>query len=812
MRLSRLLKDYRESGPLNALVSVHAAVDERTFATKAGGLLQVLAVEGQDYECLDLAQVDRIARRFEAALRGFDEKYRIYQYVIRRNGAEIPHENYEHPVVRTVVESRAAHFRERSAELYSMSVYFVVVYEGWKPGATGRSALSRLVAKPRSGIPRLFSVEKRVNDLEGQVAAACEALNHKISSFIIQLTDVVRIERLDKRRAYRVLRQLLNYAPEKAAAVELKYDGCVDFQACDSSLECHRDHLCLDDYFVQVLTLKSPPVHTFANLLRGLQEIRSNAIAVSEWKPESSFTVRKLIQSKRRHFHNAKTSMLNYLGSSSDLRPQDMLVDDGAAGVVTELGGCLAELELHGRRFGQFSLSVVLFDFDRGSLRRSVAECIKVLGAHDGQFIEERYNLLNAWVAALPGNHAHNLRRLWISDANYADLAFLFTQRTGAPRNAHLNAEYLAAFETEAGTPYFFNLHYKDNAHTLILGATGSGKSFLASMLLASLQKYGPFTFIFDLGGGYESLTRLFGGTYLALGPETRSFSINPFSLPPTRENHQFLLAFFKVLIESGGHRMTAPEEQDLAEQIENIYAIDPRQRRLSTLANIVGRNLRTQLLRWVEGGPYGGFFDSVDDTLTFAPFQTFDFQGAERYGDALEALLFYVLHRANALIYDDAQAAILKVFMMDEAWRFFRHPAIRAYLIEALKTWRKKNAAMILATQSVDDLVHSEMLPVVTESCATRMFLASPGIDPRVYRDVFHLNETETAWIAKLVPKRQILIKKPDLAKVVNLNVDPKSYWLYTNSPYDNVRRKDAFERYGMVQGLEILARSQTS
>ena len=54
----------------------------------------------------------------------------------------------------------------------------------------------------------------------------------------------------------------------------------------------------------------------------------------------------------------------------------------------------------------------------------------------------------------------------------------------------------------------------------------------------------------------------------------------------------------------------------------------------------------------------------------------------------------------------------------MDEAWRFLRHPTIQRYILEALKTWRKKNAAMILATQSSADLVRSEMLNVVVESC----------------------------------------------------------------------------------------------
>lgn len=116
----------------------------------------------------------------------------------------------------------------------------------------------------------------------------------------------------------------------------------------------------------------------------------------------------------------------------------------------------------------------------------------------------------------------------------------------------------------------------------------------------------------------------------------------------------------------------------------------------------------------------------------------------------------------------------------------------------------------MILATQSSEDIIGSEMLSAVVESCATKMFLANPGMDQQIYREIFHLNETEAERIAGLRPKQQILVKRPDLAKVVNLNVDRKGYWLYTNSPHDNQKKREAFERYGLSQGLEILSRSE--
>jgi type IV secretion system protein VirB4 len=346
----------------------------------------------------------------------------------------------------------------------------------------------------------------------------------------------------------------------------------------------------------------------------------------------------------------------------------------------------------------------------------------------------------------------------------------------------------------------------------LILGASGAGKSFLLNFLLTNLQKYRPSTVIFDLGGSYESLTRLFAGRYVRVGVETPSVTINPFCLPPTRENLQFLYSFVRVLIESGHHECSSADERDLYEQIGNLYELEPSLRRLGTLSNIVNRRLAEPLYKWVGDGQYARLFDNGEDNLSFACFQCFDFEGMDRYPEILEPLLFYILHRANAAILAADHTTAFKVVVMDEAWRFFRNRTIQSYIVEALKTWRKKNAALILATQSGDDLYRSELLPVIVESCATKMFLANPGMDRAAYSERFHLNQTEADLVAGLIPKQQFLLKRPHLAKVVNLHVDPTEYWLYTNSPYDNVRRQIAFEKYGFERGLEILAQESSS
>ena len=63
---------------------------------------------------------------------------------------------------------------------------------------------------------------------------------------------------------------------------------------------------------------------------------------------------------------------------------------------------------------------------------------MKAMAVHDGSLFEETYNLLNAWLSIVPGNGAHNLRRLALLETNFADLSFLFTLDHGDAVSPHL--------------------------------------------------------------------------------------------------------------------------------------------------------------------------------------------------------------------------------------------------------------------------------------------------------------------------------------------------------------------------------------
>ena len=94
-----------------------------------------------------------------------------------------------------------------------------------------------------------------------------------------------------------------------------------------------------------------------------------------------------------------------------------------------------------------------------------------------------------------------------------------------------------------------------------------------------------------------------------------------------------------------------------------------------------------------------------------------------------------------------------------------------------------------------------------MNEVCPTKILLANPGADLASYGTMFRLNARELELFSELIPKRQFLLKTATRSKVLNVNLDPRAYWEYANSPRENQRRRRALEQHGWEEGLKVLA-----
>ena len=801
VKLKRFLKPYREAGAVHALFAPHRFVDDHVFLTKSNQVGVVIEVDGIDDECLTEATLETNARRMAAAWRAFDNQFRIYQYAIKQEGAGLVEaESYPTDVIRKTVQARHEYLRTRAEGLYQLRLVYVILYE--PQSLTGGSW------------KRTLSNRKVLRVLADQLERNRTILLGHVESFRRTLDDLLGLRILAKGEAFQFFRLLANLDPEIAGAERLKFDGHVDYFLPSVPVACVREGVRVGDADVEVLSLREPPAETFPNVIRELLKLQTNFILCSEYKRITNESAITKIREAQNHFHWSQwvsdlPSVLSMVINRGNR--ENVIADKTALNDVEDLDKSLARIKNDGEYLGEFSLTVVLFGWkDRTKLQRAAADVIKIFGNHEGSLIRETYNALNAYLSVMPGNDAFNLRRTWLLSGNYSDLAFAYAPSRGEPWNRHLGGEQLVVLETNDATPYFFNLHEGDRLGVLIFGAPGAGKSVLANLLIDHSQKNAPRTFILDLGGSYRQITRKHGGSYLHMefGSGRQTFRINPFSLEGTADNVQFLFTFVRLLLTQGGYRPTAADDQELFEAVESMYVFDPSLRRLGNLVHGLPPHLAPYLAAWVGHGQYASLFDNVDDTLTFAPFQAFDFQGMdELYPQLMEPLLFYIFQRISQVVYDPDLSGTPKQLWADEVWRFLANDTARQYLVTAGKTWRKHNGGIGLITQSAADLESAGILDLVNEVCPTKILLANPGADAATYQRLFKLNEREAELFSTLIPKRQFLWKTAERSKVLNVNLDPAAYWQYTNSPYDNERRREAIEACGFEEGLKVLA-----
>jgi type IV secretion/conjugal transfer VirB4 family ATPase len=801
VNLRKFLKPYKDAGAIHSLLAPHRFIDERVFLTKTNQIGIALGVQGIDYECLTDTMLETYTRRAAAAWRSFDERFRLYQYVIKQNRAAIEQRtDYANSAVHKTVQSRQEHLQSKAAGLYTIQLVYVLLLE---PPTMAAAAINRA-----------FSTKRVLRVLTSDLERNRTLLLGHAQSFQRNIGDLLGIRLLDKYETFGFFRLLTNLDPEIAAAERLKHDGHIDYYMASSPLTCTHDGLSIGTAQLQVLSLKEPPHNTFPNVLRDLLGLQTNFILCSEFKRVLNEKAVTTIRAAQSHFHWSQwvadiPSIISMVVNRGNW--QNVIADKSALNDVEDLDKALARINNGGEYLGEFSFTIVLYGWNaKASLQRAAADVVKIFGNYQGGLIHETYNALNAYLSIIPGNQAFDLRRSWLLSANYADLSFLYAPDSGDKVNGHLRGEHLVVLETNDQTPYYFNLHEGDKLGVLIFGAPGSGKSVLTNLFIDHSQKHEPHTFILDIGGSYRQITAKHDGSYVHMrfGDGLQSFQINPFVLTGTAENLQFLFTFVELLLSSSGYERTAEVSRELFEAIEGMYVLDAEHRTLSNLALGLPPQMRPYIQPWIGRGQYGSVFDNPEDTLTFSHFQTFDFQGMDEiYPRVLEPLLFYIFQRINQVVTDPATLNIYKQLWADEVWRFLANETARLYLVGAGKTWRKHNGGIGLITQSAADLRKAGILELVNEICPTKILLANAGADYASYQQMFHLNEREVQLFSTLIPKRQFLVKTEQRSKLLNVDLEPWAYWQYTNSPHDNTRRQVAFSEHGIEEGLKVLA-----
>jgi type IV secretion system protein VirB4 len=787
------LSAVRRADPLNREIPIACFVNEHVFFTKHGDLGLVFRLNGVDYESLDHPARKRVARRFEEASRLLDERFHLTQTYFKRRADGFTAPPCANSVAAAAIRRDVERLNAQRDHLYTFDAYAVILATGLVTTRQQKlwPTLSTLsLTHPLQALQSLFWTPSVIRVLDGDLMRAVGTLQHVAGAWQSHLRDSVRLTLVGQEEAYRYFRRLVNHAPAKIAQPMPAHGQHLDYHLGDSEARLYHDHLTIDGQTVRMMAMKEPTGHTFANILEDLQgKVSGEWTACLDWHtlpiPEARARFK---DQKTRHFGNSRQAAI---GAAKDLSPDHMMRDESAEAHADQTGLALKEMEVNQRRFGECAFTLALMGTDQKALDQAVADAAKVMAGHDGQLVEETYNHGNAWLSMIPGNYRYQMRAMPLTDQNLADMSFLFTLDRGDPVCPYLKAPALAICRTRSSTPYHWNLHVGKVGHGVVVGPTGTGKSYLMNKVVTHLQQYGAFVTVIDIGHSYRQITEAMGGSYLELALDRTIVPMNPFGGTPTPENLDFQQRFLRVLLDGGGQEpLTDHDERALYGAVLGLAEGDfpSAQRKLSRLRYLVPQHLKRRLEPWMAGERYGHFFDHADDELTLSTLQVLELSAMKDVPSVLDPLLFYMLHRVDQKI---SRWPTVSVCINDEAWRVMQHPRVFDYQQKVMKAGRKEKAAMVMVSQSMKDFGKLEV--DIIENCPTKYLLGNPNLDRQKYADHYRLNDIELDTVEGLQTPGEVLIKRAHSSKVIKVEADPISHALYALDEDDAKRRHAA-------------------
>ena len=159
------------------------------------------------------------------------------------------------------------------------------------------------------------------------------------------------------------------------------------------------------------------------------------------------------------------------------------------------------------------------------------------------------------------------------------------------------------------------------------------------------------------------------------------------------------------------------------------------------------------------------------EDKLALSDFNVFELYHLMEMGeDMVLPVLTYLFRKVELSLQGQPTMIIL-----DEAWIPLGHKVFRDKIRGWLKTLRKHNAIIIMATQNISDAANSGILDVIDDSCPIKIYLpnatAKDEETTRLYRSR-GLNAREIDLISRITPKKDYYFRNPEGRRLFDLKL----------------------------------------
>ncbi len=750
------LRSYKSSGPkLTDYLPWAGLIAPGIVLNKDGAFQRSLQFRGPDLDSATPSELMGAAARLNNALRRFGNNWCLHVEARREPAPGYPDATWPDAVSWLIDEERRQVFETAGARFESR--YFLTF--AWLPPAERQGKLETM----------LFEGGERTN---GGV------------DYRLHLDNF--IERTDQLMAlFEAMMPMAAWLSDEETLTYL-HDCISDrtHRVAVPSTPFHLDALLPDAPLVgglapklgakhlRVISVRSFVTETEPGLLDALNRLAISYRWVTRFLPLDREDARKELERIRKRWFSQRVGLGAMLRAAL-FKDEPVLHDNAATNHAADADMALQELGADAIGAGYGTLTITVAEGDENAADEAVR---LIQQAADGLgFVTqvETVNAIEAWLGSLPGSAYADVRRPILLTPSLAHLLPTSAVWAGPEHNVHLDGPPLMLTATDGATPFRLDLHAGDVGHTMIVGPTGAGKSVLLATLAAQWRRYANAqVYLFDKGRSARAAILGMGGDFFDLG-EDDALGLQPLEHVDDPGERAWALDWIVGLIASANLTVTPELRAELWRALE-VLGSRPREDRTLTLYTALAQDasVRAALQPFTHGGPHGRLLDHDRTSLGYGAVQAFEMDDLMRRPQAAGAVLsalFHVLERRF-----DGSPTLL---VLDEAWLFLKDAFFAAQIQDWLKTLRKKNVAVIFASQELADVEASPIASTIIEACLTRIFLPNDRArEPRSrsFYGRLGLNGRQIALIGNATPKRDYYLVSRDGCRLFELGLGP--------------------------------------
>lgn len=770
-------------------------VSPTTISTGGGDLLRIWKVDGLSFATADHDVIHRRKEELANLYRGIGSPHvSVWVHQVRRRISDRLHGNYDNAFAKAFDEK-----------------YYAELDEEQEIAALDAAEKARAAG----------ATSEEVEDAKARAAMDCAVMANELYLTLVYRPYPTRAERINRVGTKRTVPELMQDRRDSLAKLDdlsqeleagLRQYGAEvlsTFTAANGAL--YSEPLAFLNLLItgEVQDVRVPrgPIDAYlgnAYTLTGNETmfIRSptrdryaQLIDLKDY-PEStdSGMLNKLLLQKVEFITTQSFSFLNKRDGEKFLKVQRNQLRSSQDGSVTQLAMMDKAIdELNNGRFllGEYHFSIMVFGDTLKRVGEGSANVLNIL--KEEGFLPVKISVATeaGFYAQLPANWKYRPRVARLTTQNFAGLAPFHSFPQGK-RDGNPWGEAVILLRTPSHQPFYFNFHTskededsfdkKTLANTSIIGASGTGKTVLLSVMETALMKYRtPQRLIdqgeksnygavfFDKDCGAELAVRMLGGRYWTLkdGVPTK---FNPFQREPTPAHKLFLHSWVCDLLRQDGMPITAVDDALLTHAIDVVTRLPKKIRRLGAVLQSLPEgdsvaerenSLRRRLAKWVGDGPFAWVADNEEDRLDFSAGDIFGFDGTSFLDNkqVCGAISSYLLYCMEEML--DGRRMH---YTMDEAWKWFSDdsPYFQKFAGNKQLTIRKQNGFGIFATQMPSSMLESKIGSALVQQCGTQIFLPNGKADRDEYVGGFKLTHTEYDMIKAMPDEcRMFMVKQ---------------------------------------------------